>query len=502
MSLSSLGRARLGLPRIFAPGAPVGELALILALTLGIGFGAVAGREASSARYLIGGLGGLIFFVIASSGRLTALRLIMIWLVMLGFIRRLLIPFAGWSPQDPLLLVGPACAFLIWLNGRAKSPKKLDAISLVSIFFLFWLGAQVFNPNQRSIMDGLQGALFWFPSVLWLFVGRTFSLKTHRSIINLLMVLSIPVAMHGLYQTYVGLLPFEYTWVGVSGFGESIFYAGFKVRSFSTLVSPEEYGIFLSVICMFWWGRILTERTDRLWRIPTFAFLVWALFLQGSRGIFLFFVVAVFITTLLKLQSFPARLALVGLAVLGMGFLSQFEAPEDQGVGADQVVNHQLRGLLDPMSEDGTGPLHLRLVKEGFDRSWEHPFGLGPASATLVENRAKGTGAQTENDLSTVFVSFGLLMGVVFAMFLVILYAVAGRRYRMTPNWYTLAVIGMLVASTSRTWAGAHYAVTGIIWFTLGGLCRPAEEASLEFQEVEDHTQLPAAVEPEPVFAG
>ncbi|HVF12106.1 MAG TPA: O-antigen ligase family protein [Actinomycetota bacterium] len=475
----------IGLPRVFAPGAPVSELALILTLTLGIAFGALAGKEVSTARYILGGLGGIIFFLIASSGRITALRLIMIWLVMLGLIRRFLIPFAGWSPNDPLLLVGPACAFLIWLNGRQNSPKKLDAITLITLFFMFWVGGQIFNPNQSSIMVGLQGALFWFPSLLWLMVGRTFPLKIHRSIIHLLMVLSIPVALHGLYQTYVGLLPFEYTWVGVSGFGESIFYAGFKVRSFSTLVSPEEYGIFLSVMCMFWWSKILMEEKDRIWRIPLFGFLVWALFLQGSRGIFLFFMVGIFVTGLMRLRGFPARLALVGVAVMGIGLASQAEPPKEQGAGADQVVNHQLRGLLDPFSEEGTGPLHLRLVRDGFERSWENPFGLGPASTTLVSKRATGDTFQTENDLSTVFVAFGILMGVTFTMFIVILYSVAGRRFRLNRNWYTLAVVGMLVAATSRTWAGSHYAVTSIIWFTLGGLCRPVEEISLDHQEVD-----------------
>lgn len=500
MSPSSIGRLRIGLPRVFAPGAPVSELALILALSLGIAFGATAAKDVGTARYILGGLGGVIFFLIASSGRLTALRLIMIWLVMLGLIRRFLIPFAGWSPQDPLLLVGPACGFLIWLNGRQNSPKKLDAITVLSIFFMFWVGAQIFNPNQATILEGLQGALFWFPSLIWLFVGRTFPLKIHRSIMHLLMAISIPVALHGLYQTYVKLLPFEYTWVEVSGFGESIFYAGFKIRSFSTLVSPEEYGIFLSVICMFWWGKILLEPKGRIWQVPIFALLVWALFLQGSRGIFLFFTVAIFVTGLLRLRSFPARLALVGLAVVAVGLVSQVEVSSEPAQGADQVVNHQLRGLLDPFNKEGTGPLHLFLITEGFRNAWENPFGLGTAPTTIVAGKEKGVTATTENDISTVFVAFGILMGVMFLMFIIILYSISGRRFRMNPNWYSLAVLGMLIASTGRLWSGGHYAVTSIIWFTLGGLCRPVEEASLEYQEVDEGSELPAS-EPEPAFA-
>lgn len=476
-------RGRPPIPRLFAPGSSVSERTLALVIALGLVAGGVVAREASLTRFLVGVLGGLAFFLISTTGRLTALRLIVVWLVFLGLIRRILIPFAGWSDQDPLLLVGPACAVMIWLASRDDSPKRLDALTLISFFFLIWSVGQIFNPAQGSIVDGAIGAIFWIPPLLWFFVGRSTPLLHHMKIVNLWIWLAIPVALHGLRQTYFGLFPFEYTWLGVSDFGESIFYEGFKIRSFGPLVSPQEYGAFLSLALTFLWGTILAGHRHRLLRTGLFLFLAWALLLQGTRSLFALFLAMLAITTLVWLRNIGAKLVMIGLLMASLVALAKAEAPASYGSGAGSpIIRHQVTGLLDP--ESTTGPIHKRLILEGFAVAWENPLGLGTSPATILPlKRGETTTKSTENDLSTIFVSLGIPAGVAYMMFLILLFTAAARRYRIYRSGYSIAVIGMLIAFFGYTWAGGMYAVSSFVWFTIGGLTRPSDEELAEVQE-------------------
>lgn len=468
-------KGRIRIPRLLSPSAPVSELALAMGLALGIVFGAIAGSNVSSARFIVGGLGGLIFFLIAMNGRMTALRLVVIWLIMLGLIRRLLIPFAGWSSQDPLLLVSPAAAVLLWWNARSEAPRRRDALTFCIIFFMFVVLAQVFNPGQ-SLLDGALACIYWLPPLLWFFVGRTTKLADHKKVANLIMWAAIPVALHGLYQTYFGLLPFEYTWVGVSGFGASIFYEGFKVRSFSTLVSPQEYGAFLSFALLILWGTILKRESRLGLRLLLFAFLTYALFLQGSRSTFGLFGLSLFVTSVLWAKTTTAKVTLVSFAA-AVGILMAVAPVPELGDGpVAVVVEHQLTGLLNPTNPDDTGQLHFNMIQDGFLKSFENPMGVGTAPGSVVQIKRTGTSTSTENDVSSIFVSLGVLPGVVYSMFLIFIYAATVRRFHMTRTAYSLTMVGVFIAMFGHIWSGGLYAVSAFISMGIGALSRPWDE--------------------------
>lgn len=476
-------------------------MVLAVILALGIGLGAVAGNDASVARVVVGAMGGVIFFVVSMTGRLTALRLIVFFLIVLGFIRRLLIPFAGWSTQDPLLLVAPAAALLIWLNGRRESPKKRDALTILTIFFLFWTIAQILNPNQATILEGAFGAIYWIPPLLWFFVGRTFKISDHKKIITLIIWLAIPVAIHGLRQTYVGLLPFEYTWVGVSGFGAAIFYEGFRIRSFSTLVSPQEYGAFLAFATVMLYGTILARHRYMALRVILMGFLSYALFMQGSRSIFGLFVIACTIMTIVWTRNFGAKLALFGLVAMAIFVIQNAQVPELGDSAAANVVEHQLSGLLDPTNEQDTGGLHLNLILNGFRDSWEKPLGLGTGPSTVVALKKEGRTISTENDVSTIFVALGIPTGVLYVIFMIFVGAAAGRRFGFHRSAYSIASIGVFVAAFGNIWSGGLYAVSSFLWLTIGGLTRPIDEEWRQETEPALQAEGPSETEYQPLAA-
>ena len=466
---------RRRIPRLVAPGSQTSEVLAAILLAIAILFGAVAGQAVSTARFVVGGLGGLLFFLIAMSGRVSAIRLLFIWMILLGFIRRLLIPFAGWSLEDPLLLVGPAGAILIWLNGRHESPRRRDALSFFALLFLIWSIGQILNPLAGSVVLGLKGALFWIPPILWLFVGKTFPIKLHRNLATIIMVMAIPVAIHGLYQNAVGLLPFEYTWVGVSGFGSSIFFEGFKIRPFATLSSPQEYGVFLALANTFVWGTVLARQKHLPWRLMLQGLLIFAQFLQGTRSTFALTLLMFFVTSIVWTKSAGLKMALVGIAIALVGVVKLDLLPTDFGEGGiATAIEHQVSGFQNP--EESTAGLHADMIQEGFEKAWAHPLGLGTGVTTRASEKAGTFGGTTEADITNVFISFGIPVGLFYLLFLLIAFTTSLRRFYLYKTGYAIAAFGCLIVVFGNIWNGGLYATVAILWFTIGGLSRPIDE--------------------------
>lgn len=474
-STLAAARRRIRVPRLFAPGSSMSELVLVLVIASGIAIGFVAVRQPTIARLLVGIFGGVIFFIISMNGRFTALKLSLVFLVFLGLIRRLLIPLAGWSEQDPLLLVGPGCAFMIWLNSRDRTPKRRDALTLLTIFFFVWSVGQIFNPAQGTLLDGALGALFWVPPLLWFFVGRTFSERAHRSVAVMLIALAVPVALHGLRQTYFGLFSFEYTWLGVSNIGGSIFFENFKIRSFGPLVSPQEYGAFLAVAMTFLWGTILAKHSRRWARVGLLGFLGFALFMQGSRSIFLLTLAMFAITVVVWTRNVGLKI----LVIFGIGtlvfLLRMIPAPASDGTtAASAAITHQLSGLLNP--KDSTAGLHANMISNGFNAAWDHPLGLGTAPTSQVVISRGGTSTKsTEFDIANVFVALGIPVGLTYMLFLIMLFAAATRRFRAERSAFNISLLGIFVVVFGNIWSGGLYAVSSILWFSMGGLSRSAD---------------------------
>ena len=414
------------------------------------------------ARALVGGFGLLVFILVAFSGRDTALVMIVVWLVLLGFVRRLLIPFAGWAPDDPLLLVSPAAALTLWFTGRRQAPPPPSGLAGMVGFLLVWSLAQIANPNEASLSVAVQGLLFYFTPLVWFFVGRTLDGRQHDLVLRTVLWVNLVVAGHGLYQSFIGFLPFELTWLSVSGQGASVFLPGFKVRPFSTLVSPQEYGIFLSFATLVIWARLLhagprARLVER--RVLALALLVTlvALFFQGARGSLIFTMLAITVTLVVRLRSFVALVFIAALVValttwVGSQDIQKADtAPVASGpspASAGAVVNHQLSGLTNPSSSSAT--LHVEQAIQGFEDALSEPFGRGVSEATIASARNEGPKVTPENDIGNTMVALGLPGG--------------------------LALVGIVLAGLGQWLNGGLYAVSTILFLTLGGISREIGE--------------------------
>lgn len=456
---------------------------LLCVAAAGVAFAGAGGATVS--RALVGMAGFLVFVLIALSGRQTALSLTFGFLVLLGFIRRLLIPFAGWSPNDPLLLVGPAAAVTIWFFSRRTTPARPSFLSVIVTALTLWVVAQLANPNEPGLLVAAQGLLFYLGPLLWFFVGLHLTGSLHDRVLKTLFWMNVPVVVHGLYQTFFGLLPFELTWLGVSGQSGAIYVGGFRVRPFSTLVSPQEYGHFLSIALMIIWARLLRGEGQRGRQFAFFGVTAMALFYQASRGILLLFILGLVVVTVVHLRSLLAFLVIllagVGLSLwVGAQDVSS-TGSEDQVVGpnsTDVLVRHQLSGLTNP--SQSTASLHAALVVESLGKGLDNPLGLGVSTSTLATKKAGITGERlrsAENDFGNVPAALGFPGALAYVAILFSGFARAIWLQRWRPSARHLAWIGILTVTLGQWLGGGLYAVAPIIWITLGGVAR--ESAAL-----------------------
>ncbi len=134
---------------------------------------------------------------------------VMVFLPFLGLARRILIPVAGWSGNDPLLLIAPMLSVLLvtrlFVRGR---PLGGDLLSNLIVALLALTVLETANPQGGGgLLVGVTGLLFLGAPLLWYFIGR--ELVDRRLVVILLpvlMIVSLVIALYGLRQTSVGLL--------------------------------------------------------------------------------------------------------------------------------------------------------------------------------------------------------------------------------------------------------------------------------------------------------
>ena len=450
--------------------------------------------SAGLARAAIGALALSIFTAVAFSGRRVAITAAVTWLVLLGFTRRLLIPFAGWSADDPLLLFSPAAAVILAIALRRDRPPPRTAISSIVAFQLLWLGASLFNPNESDIVVALKGALYFAVPLLWVFVGRRMTSRDHDRLLDVIVWLLVPVVAHGLWQTFVGLLPFELTWLGVARIPAAvIFIDGFHIRPFSTLNSPQEYGLFLVLGAAILWARILRGEPRRGFNVTLLGLTTMALFLQSSRGIFLGLLAALFLQYALHRRSIISVLVAAAAVIflvspVGVGppppppddtvahsggTQSRADDEESGGSKAAALFRHEIDGLLHP--EESTAPLHAELIQEAVGTGLDHPLGLGPSHFSLAgfrdgEARPEDRQVSPEFQLPITLTSLGMPA----AAALLALYATAFlysyRLWRRTGATRHLVWIAFLVGTQDQTLNGLLYGTSTILALVIGGI--------------------------------
>jgi hypothetical protein len=392
------------------------------------------------------------------------------WLAALGLVRRLLTTLGSAGPLgDPLLLVGPALLFVLFLIAIERGAfRKQTRLSRAVFGLTVVLALSATNPLQGGLTVGLGGALLVIVPMLGFWIGR--SLLDEDAIgvlVRVLGTLAVLTAIYGLIQTYYGMPSWDQRWITQSG------YVALKVngtiRAFGTASSSAEYATLLGAGILAW--RAVARRPSRLpAATAAIALLATAVWLDSSRGIVVLTLAALWLVFAASRRISIGRALLIGallLAILPTAVRAVTSSPTGR-TGTSALVKHQIEGLTEPFGRHSTLGIHVEEVVNGIEEAFANPLGRGVGATTIAASKFEGTSAGTEADPGNAPVAAGfiglILYLLVSAYGLTASYRVARSR-RTLP---ALAALGILVVTFLQWLNGGQYAIVVLPWLFLG----------------------------------
>lgn len=399
---------------------------------------------------------------------------LLIYLAFLGGVRRWLIPVLGWPQADPLLLVAPLLAILFFLNllPTRRLPTEKGLPRLLN-FLLVIMAVQIVNPLQGGLAVGIAGALFYIVPVMWFYLGYfKGSSALLRRLFGVAGGISIVAALYGLYQTWFGYLPSEERWVQLTHM--QALHVGDGNRAFAFFTFAAEYDWFLCLGIIIFWAAFLRGKYIALLPVPLLGL---AVFFESGRGPIVSTLAACVALWAIQGRSLKVwlprgALALV-LAVAGLVFSLQQAQQIDFSPQAQELVNHQTSGLLDPTNaKTSTAGVHTEMLLNGFAEGFKIPVGKGLGATTIAAQKFGAGEGSTELDLSNMFVSLGLVGGFLYLAIVGIISVRAVRFWQQTRTGIALVIVGILFLNFGQWLNGGQYSIAFLIWFCIGTLDR------------------------------
>jgi hypothetical protein len=402
------------------------------------------------------------------------------WLGVLGFVRRVTSVAFVAGHTDPLLLVEPVAVGVLLLAAIGHGGFVMrSTLSKVTLALAVLLLAGSLNPAQGGIATGLAGLLFAVVPICGFWIGRAFcDDATFARILRLVAVLGALVAVYGLTQTFSGFPSWDAAWIRDQGY--AALSVGGVTRAFGSFSSASEYASFIGIALLVWLARGF--RAPRaLVALPIVALLATALVYESSRGIMFKLPVALVLILAARARQ-PLSLSLAGAAaaiVILPVVVSSLVPPAAAGGSASPLLQHQLQGLANPLDpSSSTLALHASLVGNGIATAVHAPLGVGTGAVTIAGQKFGGRTQNTEADPSNAAVAVGL-PGLI--AYVVLLCAAFGQAYRLAArrrDWLSAVALGLLVVTSLEWLTGGQYAVAFLVWLTLGWIDRTSDESS------------------------
>jgi hypothetical protein len=461
------------------PARPRSEL-LFLALAGALGSTAVAAGTTSPtvARFTLALATLWLLACLGFAAPRSLLYVLIVWLGVLGFARRLASLAFAPGHTDPLLLVEPVAAGVLLVVAIGRSGLDLrSTLAKVALAFgvLLLLGA--LNPAQGGLATGAAGLLFAVVPTCGFWIGRTFcDDRTYGRILRLVALLGALVAVYGLSQTFGGFPSWDSAWIRDQGY-EALSVGG-VTRAFGSFSSASEYASFVAIALLVWIVRDI--RSSRVWlAVPVVALLGTALVFESSRGIMFKLPVALVLMLAARARQ-PMTLSLVTAAaaiVLLPVVVSSLVPAPSRDSASSPLLQHQLSGLANPLDRSSsTLAVHASLVGEGLRTAVHDPLGVGTGAVTIAGQKFGGSSRNTEADPSNAAVALGI-PGLV--AYVVLLCAAFHQAYGLAVrrrDALSLVALGVLVVTLLEWLNGGQYAVAFFLWLTLGWIDRANRE--------------------------
>ena len=393
------------------------------------------------------------------------------YLILLGDIRRMLIPLTGWSGTDPLLLLGAMFAVVLCGFALSKGMIKLDTpLARWTAGLMLVMVLQIFNPKQGGLVVGVAGAIFLLIPLMWFWIGRTYGSPELLKVIlfKVAMPLGVAALLMGFVQVFYGYLPYQMAWYEVGGY-TALGNIKVGLAPISFFSSGTEHASFLVIIGITLWAAVLRRNPTALLLLIPFVF---GVLVTGSRGpmVKLLGMATVLWALLGQSRASWVPRGLLALAVCGVGLvwsLSQV-GNLDLASGAQARLQRQAL-LLEESSGNSTVGTHTSLLVGGYRHAIRAPLGSGLGVTTKAAAKFGGGGHGTETDVGDVMMSLGIVGGVIYHVMIVLIILTAIRYWVSTRSLLALALVGIL-GVTFLHWLGGGYAVSSIVWFCIGSL--------------------------------
>ena len=399
------------------------------------------------------------------------------WLPFQEMVRRMLIPAAGWSPNDPILLFVPAVVGIYCLL-HPVFRKPWNDVTRWMVVVLAVACVQAVSPMGAGVRANLIGALFVVIPLLWFFVGRTVDARTIDLIVRAIPFLGIIVGAYGMYQFNIGFLPWDKAWVHVAGY--AALYVGGFVRPFATFASSAEYETFVLIAALVSFALAFRLRGVAAMLYGALGVALWAVgFLDGSRTGMVYTAAGVGILWAYRVESrryIRLIAAAIGTVVIYLAVVHGHHFASG-GLGsttrAGQMFSHQMSALSQPFkSKTSTLTLHLYYLGHGLLYGLRHPLGEGLGLITPAGGRFGHASMTTELDYANFLIAGGIIGGLAY-MWVILLVA---YRSLTQPSPLSLAayVLPAILLLTNGEWMnGGYYFISALIWLLIGSLLGP-----------------------------
>lgn len=408
--------------------------------------------------------GGIFIGLVAVSHKwpIAVLYFLTIYLPLMGLFRRLLIPFAGWNSSDPLVILPPfvlgmMVVYRLYRHSIDREPFLNDTKLYKMIrWFMIIILVQAANPMSHGMMDRINGLLLYLIPLFWMVLARNYITEKHmKRLVGIVFALGCFAALYGLKQTYMGFFSFEYTWVQVGGY-DALMISPTIIRAFSSFSNASEYAFYVVfTIITAWVIAIKGQGIQRIVAILVLPVLWYALFMESSRTPLVFTMLASAIVAIVQAKPGKARwrmawIAIIAVAVVYIGLTSIAH-------NGNPILAHQVEGLSNPLNEeDSTATLHYSMFIEGIVEGFTFPIG-------------KGYGMNMEYDISNIFLSTGIVGGLIYLFIYIKVYRLA-YSFSQTEGKLGLILFGTLCASPGLWLIGGNYSTSAWVWALIGYL--------------------------------
>lgn len=416
----------------------------------------------------------VVLILLISNFPTVGLTVTFAFLVILGGVRRWLIPDFGWLGYDPLILIAPTLTILFFLSLAVsrRIPSNTKLARYIK-FLLLIMAIQVLNPLQGGLLVGLGGILYYIAPLLWFYIGRRYgSSKLVLALFTVSVVIYTLTGIYGMKQVMLGISESEKAWVEASGYA-ALNISDNTIRVFSTFASTQEYAATLASAITICAAFLFHRKFQFLFPL---AILVPALLYTGTRGpvvgaLFSICIQWAFLGR--NRTTWIPRLALaICLGVSGLIWSLQSINKDNLSTAQSEILAHQQAGLLNPT--ESTGLAHILTVFTGIFQGIQQPIGVGLGATTLAAGKLGNQQVvySSEVDISNLFISLGVIGGVLYVVTIFQVFKYLLALWTQSRNITYLICIGLLTTNIGQWLNGGLYSLCFLNWFTIGMLDR------------------------------